>query len=82
MSRTKENKRFQVQLVIGTGWIHTHGMADRGYPELEAQLVFTLQDDELCDVPSSGDGQTNADPRGPSNDDEQFLKELDDVVGG
>ena len=25
--------------VIGTGWIHTHGMAERGYPEVEVRGV-------------------------------------------
>lgn len=25
--------------VIGTGWIHTHGMAERGFPELEVRHV-------------------------------------------
>jgi hypothetical protein len=39
MSGKKENERFQVQWVFGTGWIHTHGMADRGYPELEVRGV-------------------------------------------
>jgi hypothetical protein len=32
-------KRFDMHWVIGTGWIHTHGMAVRGYPEIEVRGV-------------------------------------------
>jgi Domain of unknown function (DUF4261) len=32
-------KRFDMHWVIGTGWIHTHGMAERGYPEVEVRGV-------------------------------------------
>jgi Domain of unknown function (DUF4261) len=32
-------ERFDIHWVIGTGWIHTHGMADRGYPEVEVRGV-------------------------------------------
>jgi hypothetical protein len=31
--------RFQIHWVIGSGWVHTHGMAERGFPEIEAQEV-------------------------------------------
>src|SRR5271165_3328743 len=34
-----EAKRFDIDWVIGTGWIHTHGMAERGYPEVEVRGV-------------------------------------------
>jgi hypothetical protein len=39
MSRKKKNERFEVEWVMGTGWIHTHGMADRGYPEVEVRGI-------------------------------------------
>jgi hypothetical protein len=35
----RPDKRFDMHWVIGTGWIHTHGMADRGYPEVEVRGV-------------------------------------------
>ena len=35
----RREKRFDMHWVIGTGWIHTHGMAERGYPEVEVRGV-------------------------------------------
>ena len=32
-------QRFDMHWVIGTGWIHTHGMAGRGYPEVEVRGI-------------------------------------------
>jgi hypothetical protein len=31
--------RFDIHSVIGRGWIHTHGMAEHGYPEVEVRDV-------------------------------------------
>jgi Domain of unknown function (DUF4261) len=35
----RQAKRFNMHWVIGTGWIHTHGMEERGYPEVEVRGV-------------------------------------------
>ena len=35
----RREKRFDMHWVIGTGWIHTHGMAERGFPEIEVRDV-------------------------------------------
>lgn len=35
----REDGRIVMHWVIGTGWIHTHGMAERGYPEVEVRHV-------------------------------------------
>src|SRR4051794_18446989 len=35
----RKQKRFDMHWVIGTGWIHTHGMAERGFPEVEVRHV-------------------------------------------
>lgn len=35
----RREKRFDMHWVIGRGWIHTHGMAERGYPEIEVRGV-------------------------------------------
>jgi hypothetical protein len=34
-----EAKPIDIDSVIGTGWSHTHGMAARGYPEVEVRGV-------------------------------------------
>ena len=35
----RREKRFDMHWIIGTGWIHTHGMAERGFPEIEVRDV-------------------------------------------
>jgi hypothetical protein len=36
---SNRDERFEIDWVIGTGWIHTHGLAERGYPEIEVREV-------------------------------------------
>lgn len=37
--RGRAAKRFDLHWVVGLGWIHTHGMTDRGFPEVEVRHI-------------------------------------------
>jgi hypothetical protein len=43
-------KRFAIDWVIGTGWIHTHGMAERGYPDVEVRGVPDFLAEEAAEL--------------------------------
>ena len=45
-----EAKRFDIHSVIGTGWIHTHGMAERGYPDVEVRGVPDFLAEEAAEL--------------------------------
>ena len=49
-TKGRPEKRFNLHWVIGTGWIHTHGMAERGYPEVEARGVPDFLAESAADL--------------------------------
>lgn len=46
----RREKRFDIHWVIGTGWIHTHGMAERGYLEVEGRGVPDFLAESAADL--------------------------------